>query len=63
MFLVTNFDPDDEAGQPNFDSIPKNAKDHAWWGTFEQMTVRLKTLQITLLRASEIKKHNIFIRS
>ena len=40
LFAVTNFDPDDSAEQPNFDSIPENTKDHPWWGTFKRMTVR-----------------------
>ena len=39
-FGVTNFDPDDVAGQPNFVDIPENAKGRNPWGTFPSLTVR-----------------------
>lgn len=52
-FGVTNFDPEDGAGQPNFVDVPDNAvgKDIPW-GTFETMTVRNTITQSAITRVS-----------
>lgn len=48
-FGVTNFDPDDQAGQPNFDDFPANARPQPNpWGTFDVMTVRNTVVQSTV---------------
>ena len=44
-FGVTNFDPDDSAGQPNFVDVPENAKGPNPWGTFPTLTVRNTVVQ------------------
>jgi len=44
-FGVTNFDPDDVAGQPNFLDVPENAKGRIPWGTFPSLTVRNTIVQ------------------
>ena len=44
VFGVTNFDPDDAAGQPNFADAPAGP---ATWGLFDTMTVRSTTIATT----------------
>jgi len=45
-FGVTNFDPDDDAGKPNFDTIPANVREQPNpWGYFDTMTVRNTVVQ------------------
>ena len=44
VFGVTNFDPAESAGQPNFVNVPENAVQGKKWGTFQQMTVRSTTV-------------------
>ena len=52
IFGVTNFDPDDPAGQPNFDDQPAGP---AKWGAFDTMTIRTTTIStntVTVTRAN-----------
>jgi hypothetical protein len=44
-FGVTNFDPDDSAGHPNFDDVPANVHSPIPWGTFQTATVRNTIVQ------------------
>lgn len=44
VFGVTNFDPADPAGQPNFDDVPANGIRGKRFGVFTSMTVRTTTV-------------------
>lgn len=54
VFAVTNFDPDDAAGQPNFEDMPNGAMK---WGLFETMTVRATTIATVTVSTSLEKPH------
>lgn len=49
VFGVTNFDPDDAVGQPNFDDAPNGP---AAWGVWDTMTVRATTIATTTVSAN-----------
>lgn len=44
LFGVTNFDPANAAGQPNFDDVPANGIRGKKFGVFKTMTVRTTTV-------------------
>lgn len=49
VFGVTNFDPDDGAGQPDFDSAPDG---YGRWGVWDAMTVRSTTIPTTTVASA-----------
>jgi len=53
-FGVTNFDPADSAGQPNFVDIPENAAGkNIPWGIFKTMTVRNTVVQSAITQVKD----------
>lgn len=54
-FGVTNFDPDDDAGKPNFDDVPENVRPSPnMWGTFPSLTVRNTVVQSAITVVKEV---------
>ena len=50
VFGVTNFDASDDAGVPNFDSVPSNAVKDKEWGTFDTLRVMTTSARVDTVR-------------